>query len=494
MPEDYTRTEEKLEPQDRHQVTIEVLPDNVFLDIFDIYIQEARHSCPFNGIEAWKTLVHVCRHWRTVVFVSPLRLDLQLFCTDKTPAREMLDIWPPLPILIRAQGPIPDVDNIVASLKYNDLIREIVLYETPDLLLEKVSVALMQESFPALTYLELVSSPKMDSVLPPGPYSGGSAPLLKEIVLDGFLFRSRELSNFLSSSVKHLTSLVLSNIPSSEIESRYISPETMVTCISALINLEELYLEFQLPHWGSQCPHPRLPTRFVQPALVVFSFHGISEYLEDFVARIDAPQLGRLFISFFDETIFDTSQIVQFIYRRPSLKAPDEACLRFFDDTVRFTFSSQTCGSGELSVEIVCRGSYSELSIMVQFCTSLSCHVSSVETLYIYKYTPHQQDSDTQDDTENADQEWLDFLRPFTATKDIYLCETSAQHIAFVLQEVADGRLTEVLPMLQNMFLSAIPPSGPIQEGIVQFVAVRELSGRPIAVSSWPTGDRRADN
>ena len=77
-------------------------------------------------------------------------------------------------------------------------------------------------------------------------------------------------------------------------------------------------------------------------------------------------------------------------------------------------------------------------------------------------------------------------VRFFTAVTDIYLCETSAQHIAFVLQDALERRLTEVLPTLQNMFLSVIPPSGPIQEGIVLFVAARELSGRPITVSRLP--------
>jgi hypothetical protein len=77
---------------------------HVFLDIFDFCIQDARRY-PSEGIDVWSTLVHVCRHWRSVVFESPLRLDLQLLCTDKTPVRKMLDIWPPLALADRHTGP-----------------------------------------------------------------------------------------------------------------------------------------------------------------------------------------------------------------------------------------------------------------------------------------------------------------------------------------------------------------------------------------------------
>jgi F-box-like len=54
------------------QVTIDLLPDDVFLDVFDYFVK------PFQEIEGWLALVHVCRRWRTVIFGSPHRLKLQL--------------------------------------------------------------------------------------------------------------------------------------------------------------------------------------------------------------------------------------------------------------------------------------------------------------------------------------------------------------------------------------------------------------------------------
>ncbi|KAH9974396.1 hypothetical protein BGW80DRAFT_1559899 [Lactifluus volemus] len=77
------------------RVTIEALPDDVLLDIFESYISRSE-----NPHKEWHPLVHVCRRWRYLVFASPLRLDLRLICTNSSPVREKLDIWPPLLIKI----------------------------------------------------------------------------------------------------------------------------------------------------------------------------------------------------------------------------------------------------------------------------------------------------------------------------------------------------------------------------------------------------------
>ena len=52
------------------------------------------------GIEAWQLLVHVSRQWRGLVLESPRRLNLQLYCMLKTPARDKVDIWPAFPLII----------------------------------------------------------------------------------------------------------------------------------------------------------------------------------------------------------------------------------------------------------------------------------------------------------------------------------------------------------------------------------------------------------
>ena len=68
--------------------------------------------------------------------------------------------------------------------------------------------------------------------------------------------------------------------------------------------------------------------------------------------------------------------------------------------------------------------------------------------------------------------------------KNLYLSKDFAPGIAAALQELAGG-ITEVLSSLQNIFVEGLEPSGPFQKNIGQFVAARQLSDYPIAISDW---------
>jgi hypothetical protein len=58
------------------------------------------------------------------------------------------------------------------------------------------------------------------------------------------------------------------------------------------------------------------------------------------------------------------------------------------------------------------------------------------------------------------------------------------------LRELVGGSTTEVLPIVQNIFLEKIQPRGPGLDGVEEFIAARRLSGRPIAVSTIPLRER----
>ena len=93
------------------RVTVDMLPDVALLEIFDYYVADAREEEKDDDerqftIQAWHTLVHVCRNWRMIVLGSPRRLDLRLFCKDTTPVKETLAVWPPLPIVIERRNPL----------------------------------------------------------------------------------------------------------------------------------------------------------------------------------------------------------------------------------------------------------------------------------------------------------------------------------------------------------------------------------------------------
>ncbi len=121
-------------------MTVDTLPGEALLEIFYWYLIDEGRS--LHAIVAWKTLVHVCQKWRNVVFGSPHRLNLRLLCTGDKPVRKMLDIWPPLPIVIWGVNTKIGEDNIIAALTHNDRVCEITLHRIPSSLWEKVLAAI----------------------------------------------------------------------------------------------------------------------------------------------------------------------------------------------------------------------------------------------------------------------------------------------------------------------------------------------------------------
>jgi hypothetical protein len=449
------------------QVTTDMLPDVALLKIFEFYVYG-------EPIEAWHTLVHVCQKWRNVVFGSPRRLNLRLYYKAKTPVRETLDVWPPLPIIIRVYGhEMWDVDNIIAALEHNNRICELYLFDIPSWQFEKI-LAAMQQPFPELTHLELQPRDETGPVKP-ASFLGGSAPRLQTLILGCIPFP--ELPKLLLSAT-NLVDLNLLGIR----QSGHISPEAMVTGLSVLTSLKRLFIKFESPRWRRERKgrRPPPPTRTLLPVLTDLRFRGPSKYLEDLVARIDAPLLDKLAITYFHQLIFDTPQLTQFIRRTPKFKALDEARVVFSDWHVWVTLPQSSDGLLELSIS--CRRSDWQLSSLAQVCSSSfpQAFIPAVEHLYILEVGY----CDWQDDIEKS--QWLELLRPFSAVKYLYLSRRFVQRIAPSLQELVGERVTEVLPSLQTLFLEETSfPSGSVQGIIGQFVAARQLGGHPITVSRW---------
>ena len=466
-------------------ITIDDLPDDVLLAIFDSYVD--KHLPDFiigidsrsREIESWQSLVHVCRRWRGLVFASPRRLNLRLCCTPDTSARMSLDVWPALPLLIYGGDGGP-VDNVIAELEHSDRIRQIIffLYRYTTREIENLWTA-MQVPFPELTALYLRHHRDSSSVpVLPDSFLGGSAPCLRYLDLYSIPFPG--IPKLLLSAT-HLVRLRLHNIP----HSGYISPEAMATCLSALTSLEWLQLEFQSPE---SCPDletqpPFLPTRFVLPTLSGFWFKGACEYLEEFLARIDAPQVYQLEITFFNDIHFDTPELTRFISRTPKLGIYDEARLIFTgrQAVVRLLPWPKQFSHRKVKVTILCQVSDWQVSFLRQMCTSSLRLLLTMEYLYIHEeqYSPlHWKDN-------IEDIEWLDLLHPFSAVKDLYLSRQIAQRIAPALQELTGERTTEVFPALQILFLEGFQPRKPVPRGIARFISARKLTNQPVAISVW---------
>jgi hypothetical protein len=480
--------------------TIEVLPDDVLLAIFDFHVVKDRdfYSCRDGpGIDFtkpkilatavwWQPLVHVCRRWRDLVFESPRHLNLQLYCTPGTLSRKTLDVWPALPLIIEDCSSDTPVDDLVSALDHSNRICQINFFERylTTSQMEKVWAA-MQVPFPELTTL-LLNSYRWQSetgpVLPidpvlPESFLGGSAPRLRHLSFYHIPFPGLQK---LLISATHLVELNLYSVP----HSAYISPEEMVTCLSVLTSLERLSLLFESPRSSpdqESGPYtPPRPTRSVLPTLMAFWFGGVNEYLEDLLARIDAPRLHRLWITFFNDIFFDTPQLIQFIGRTLTFKPSNKASVGFIGGSALFVLRSLASNFEEVQVTISCRELDWQLSALAQICTLFLRFLSTTESLYLFELALTV---DWKDDIENT--EWLQLLLPFTAVKNLYLFKQLAPRIAPALQDSTGGRVTEVLPTLQNIFLQGFQPSESVEEGIGHFISGRQLTNHPITISSW---------
>ncbi len=366
-------------------IRIDVLPDDVLLEIFNFYVNINLLRGDKAEIEAWQSLVHVCRRWRSIVFGSSRRLNLQLVCTPKTPARDTQDVWPALPLIRSNMALSSGVDEIIVALGQSNRVCQVILAGLADRQLEEV-VAAMQVPFPELTQLRLFSNYENETPpVAPDSFLGGSAPHLRIFELTGIPFPG--LPKLLLSAT-HLVVLNLSKIP----HSGYISPEAMAALLPVLSSLESLFLQFQSPQscpdWVSR--RPPSSKRSVVPALEHFRFKGVIEYLEDLVTFIDAPHLSNLNITFFNQIDFDGPRLSRFISRTPTFGACNEARVEFGDTiaSVGLRFQAAESNDGSPLIRISCREPDWQLSSVAQACNSCLPPLSMIEVLCINRKHP----------------------------------------------------------------------------------------------------------
>jgi hypothetical protein len=462
------------------RVTIGSLPDNVLLDTFD-FCQVISDESPWD----WEALVHVCQRWRYVVFESPIRLNLELLCTEKTPVKKLLRVWPAsLPIVIHLycdyawsewNDPVDGFNNIVAALKRNARVRQIDIANTADVRWERILTAIKRR-YPVLRSLSFDSLGEAFTL--PNKFLNRSARCLQDLTLRAISFPS--LPRLLLST-GDLTSLRLFEIPTSG----YISPVTMATSLSALPKLTSLSINFKSPTLHPELPRPP-PTRFILPALTELNFLGAGEYFEVLAAQIDAPLLDHFDITFFYQLVFDIPQTIRFCDHlkliRPSSLAlmfspPHYASIHFSSNTVPHSMSHPSL---EVDVTWLDR----QVSSVAHICSQILPFRSSVESLNIQ--CPGFSYSDlsawvTRDETNST--VWLQLFHSFTSVHSLDISAPLEPFIAAALQGLAEQSAAKVLPSLRSLSIVGKMSVKAVQKGIESFVAARQHSSHPVAIS-----------
>jgi hypothetical protein len=266
----------------------------------------------------------------------------------------------------------------------------------------------------------------------------------------------------------------------------------MVAGLSALTRLEQLIIRFQSPLSRPAQASRRRPalTRTVLPALTYLEFKGVTEYLEDLVARIDAPLLVHFSITFFNQLVYDLLQLPKFLCRIEKFTVLNLTKVDFHEHFTNVHFSPRT-ETSSLSLTILCRELDWQLSSLSQVCNSVLLALSTMEYFYLGLDIPDAYPPLIEDDVENT--QWLELLHPFSNVMDLHLSGKVATCIAPALQELAGELVTEILPTLQNIFLDGFYREPElVRKAIWEFVTARQLSGCPVAIHqrSWDSKSR----
>jgi len=404
-----------------------------------------------------------------------LRLNLTIVCTSKTPVSKSLDIWPPFPIAVHYTPcePFGDDINVVDALQHRDRVTNIRFKSVTTFELISFFTA-MDHPFSSLTYLSLESIDDDDPFLP-ADFLGESAPSLRTLLLERIAFPA--LPTLLLSTTQ-LVTLRLSSVPTIG----YILPGVIAGCMVLLPNLEQLGLDFHSPDTSDDEMDvdesgPSLPTRAVLRSLVSFHFEGVSQYLEDLLAQIDAPILQTMSATFRDD-ITHIPQLLRFTDCAGRFRPPIRAMVEFEFWRVLLKFMS----SDGFQLVVICNQSVEQVSSMALVCRELLPLVSRVERLDLFcnhSSRPPSTDSNI----------WLDLFQPFISVQKLFVSANVWPDVTPPLRELIGEGATEILPELRILFLGEFQSSRDAQETIESFITARMLSDYPVVVQHCTASD-----
>ena len=386
------------------------------------------------------------------------------------PVSKSLDCWPILPLVVdyggflKSKSPAPeDEDNIMAALKQVDRVRSISLTVTNSLL-EKLST--ISEPFSELAELVLFSRDNVQLIL---PSAFRSVQRLHTLHLTQIAISALLQLLFPAAG---LVDLQLHEIPSFG----YFSPEVFTNALSGMTQLRSLSLHFLSfpPRRSYLSWPPQTGQRAVLPALSCLKYRGTSKYLDTFVARIDAPRLSNIGISFFYQPTMDAEQLGQFIERIEMRTLLSQADVFTSANIASISFSEPRARL-RLALQISCAQVDWQLSSITQLCNHFSPFLSDLKDLCVNS-------TQQQFGTDDMDREqWAEIFRAFNGAVILRTTGTLAADILRTLSLTVGE--PNVLPALRTLHVPELE-KGPmaLRQAAKSFSTWRRLSGHPIEV------------
>ncbi len=416
----------------------------------------------------------MCQRWRRLVFSSPHRLHIQLFCLNSTPVQEFLGMWPQaLPIIIHnytltsKEPTFPDdQENLMTAFSQPDRIQQIDI--TTSVWSGNRLVTKMRKTMTSLESLTLAVSDGRPDLRLPDDFLGGSAPVLSHLSLDGVAFPA--LPKFLLSAGNLVSLALLRSLR----PGHHYPVETLVTGLSALTRLKTLRIYVDL------CISPISTERAVLPGLTDLAYHGVLEHFENFVARIDTPLIEHVKLALYSWDAIELPQLCHFIHRTRQLGSPTHVEIQ---PTHNPSFSlihhpTTTCGTSpgtlRLDGRIASIDSERYPFHISHISFQLSAFLCDVRQLHIFFDEP------SEDEHEDL-VKWEKFLRRFRRVEKLSVTlGLTSSVIAQVLGRSASrlGSDPEFLPALHELCIgkfSKFPTT--VNDTIEPFIKARQLSG-----------------
>ena len=353
-----------------------------------------------------------------------------------------------------------DEDNIMAALKQSDRVTSVSLIVTNSLL-EKLSA--VERPFSELEELVLRSRDSVPLTLP-------------SAFRWGLRLHTLHLARAAIPTLLELLSPCTGLVDLQLHQIGYFSPDALATALSKMTHLQLLslhFLSFTLPR--NYHGLPESSERVVLLSLTCFKYRGTSNYLDGFLARIDAPRLRDIDIRFFSQPKMVAFHLARFINRIETQKSYRQADILSSEHAISISFT-QPEAPLRFELHISCNLLARQLSSMAQIGIGLSSVLLSVEDLCISvtRTKGGQDDSDRE--------EWLNLTRPFIGTKWVHIVGEHSTNLVFALQH-SQIRGETVLPSLCKFCIrEPVPRYAPLRDAVASFIHSRWRLGHTIVL------------
>ncbi|KAH9052269.1 hypothetical protein EDB87DRAFT_536188 [Lactarius vividus] len=218
---------------------------------------------------------------------------------------------------------------------------------------------------------------------------------------------------------------------------------------------------------------PQSGKRVVLSALTCLRYRGLSNYLDNVVARISAPRLEDIDITFDRQHTIRASELGRFINRIEMQKSHNRAEILSSERVISISFT-QPQAPTRLKLQVPCEVLDSQLLDMALICNSLSAFLLGVEHLRIGTTQP----SSGRDHNRTG---WLYLISHFIGTKWVHISGDHSTNVVYALS--LRMREEVVLPVLHKICIREPKPHCvPLQEAVVSLTHSRSLAGQIIAV------------